>query len=54
MAHFDAPQYEDMPDPYDHTLGDWSTHYNAEPFWGTFHDQYLCKIMKESQQILII
>tara|TARA_B100000686_G_C16745581_1_gene949251 strand:+ start:863 stop:2020 length:1158 start_codon:yes stop_codon:yes gene_type:complete len=48
MVHFDAPQYEDMPDPYDHTLGDWSTHYNNEPFWGNFHDQNLTDIMLEA------
>lgn len=48
MVHFDAPQYEDMPDPYDHTLGDWSTHYNNEPFWGTLHDQDLINIMAQS------
>lgn len=48
MVHFDAPQYEDMPDPYDHTLGDWSTHYNNEPFWGTLHDQSLPTIMRQA------
>ena len=48
MAHFEAPQYEYMPDPYDHTLGDWSTHYNGEPFWGTLHDQHLKDIMQEA------
>ncbi len=48
MVHFEAPQYEDMPDPYDHTLGDWSTHYNSEPFWGTLHDQNLRKLMEKA------
>ena len=48
MVHFDAPQYEHMPDPYDHTLGDWSTHYNNEPFWGRLHDLCLSELMVEA------
>ena len=48
MVHFDAPQYEHMPDPYDHTLGDWSTHYNNEPFWGRLHDLCLSDLMVDA------
>ena len=35
-------------DPYDHTLGDWSTHYNNEPFWGRLHDLCLSELMVEA------
>lgn len=48
MVHFDAPQYEHIPDPYDHTLGDWSTHYNNEPFWGRLHDLCLSDLMVDA------
>jgi len=48
MLHMDTPQYDMMTDPYDQTLGDWSTYYNAEPFWGTLHELDLTQLMVDA------
>ncbi|MBM3505840.1 MAG: class I SAM-dependent methyltransferase [Alphaproteobacteria bacterium] len=39
--HLDVPVRNDQLDPYTAFMRDWSTHYNAEPFWGTLHDMDL-------------
>jgi hypothetical protein len=39
MAHLEvALRHKDVDDLYFQFYRDWSTHYNAEPFWGKFHD----------------
>ena len=43
MVHGEARQYTDI-DPYDASLHDWATHYNAEPFMGAMHDADLVQL----------
>jgi len=39
MAHLEvALRHKDVDDLYFQFYRDWSTHFNAEPFWGTLHD----------------
>ena len=39
MAHLEvALRHKDVDDLYFQFYRDWSTHYNAEPFWGKLHD----------------
>ena len=41
VAHLEAPVRTSEMEPYDAFIRDWSTHNNAEPFWGTLHDMDL-------------
>ena len=42
MIHAEVPAFNSSEeDPYDHFARDWSTHYNAEPFWGKLHEMNL-------------
>jgi len=43
MVLGEARQYTDI-DPYDASLHDWATHYNAEPFMGKMHDTDLVQL----------
>ena len=43
--HMDAPQFEKKT-AYEQVMGDWDTHYNAEPFMGTLHDLDLTGVMR--------
>ncbi len=48
MAHLEvALRHRDVNDLYFQSYRDWSTHYNAEPFWGTFHDMDVIDPMKK-------
>ena len=39
--HLDVPVQNAKLDPFNAFMRDWSTHYNAEPFWGKLHDMDL-------------
>ena len=41
VLHGDVPFFNQKADPFTAFTRDWSTHYNAEPFWGTLHDMDL-------------
>ena len=41
VLHAEAPLRNKQLDPFTAFIRDWSTHYNAEPFWGTLHDMDL-------------
>ena len=41
VVHADVPINNNKLDPFIAFTRDWSTHYNAEPFWGTLHDMDL-------------
>ncbi len=41
VLHAEAPVRNKQLDPFTAFMRDWSTHYNAEPFWGTLHDMDL-------------
>jgi 2-polyprenyl-3-methyl-5-hydroxy-6-metoxy-1,4-benzoquinol methylase len=41
VLHGDVPFFNQKLDPFTEFTRDWSTHYNAEPFWGTLHDMDL-------------
>lgn len=41
VLHAEAPVRNKQLDPFNAFMRDWSTHYNAEPFWGTLHDMDL-------------
>ena len=41
VLHAEAPIRNRQLDPFTSFMRDWSTHYNAEPFWGTLHDMDL-------------
>ena len=41
VVHTDVPINNNKLDPFNAFTRDWSTHYNAEPFWGTLHDMDL-------------
>lgn len=41
VLHGDVPFFNQQTDPFTAFSRDWSTHYNAEPFWGTLHDMDL-------------
>ncbi len=43
VLHAEAPLRNRELDPYTAFIRDWSTHYNAEPFWGTLHDMDLAE-----------
>ena len=38
VLHGEAPVDNRKLDPFNAFMRDWSTHYNAEPFWGALHD----------------
>ena len=42
MIHVEVPAFEKfLKEPYGQFARDWSTHYNAEPFWGKLHEMDL-------------
>ena len=41
VVHGDVPFFNQQSDPFTEFTRDWSTHYNAEPFWGRLHDMDL-------------
>ncbi len=41
VLHGDVPFFNQDAEPFTAFTRDWSTHYNAEPFWGTLHDMDL-------------
>ena len=41
VVHGDVPFFNQQSDPSTEFTRDWSTHYNAEPFWGRLHDMDL-------------
>lgn len=41
VIHSEVPINNNTLDPFSAFTRDWSTHYNAEPFWGTLHDMDL-------------
>ena len=43
VLHAEAPVRNKQLDPFTAFMRDWSTHYNAEPFWGTLHDMDLAE-----------
>ncbi|MSO65730.1 MAG: class I SAM-dependent methyltransferase, partial [Alphaproteobacteria bacterium] len=45
--HMDAPQFDGKM-PFEQFMGDWDTHYNAEPFMGTLHDLDLMQVMQKA------
>ncbi len=47
MVHVDSLPYKDLA-PWDQSVPDWDTHYNAEPFMGTLHDLDLAQIAEEA------
>ena len=48
VLHADVPIDNKTLDPYSAFMRDWSTHYNAEPFWGTLHDMDLKDPLKSA------
>ncbi len=43
VLHGEVPFFNQTADPFTAFTRDWSTHYNAEPFWGRLHDMDLRK-----------
>ena len=44
MVHAEVPAFTKQDEnPYEQFARDWSTHYNAEPFWGKLHEMDLTK-----------